>query len=365
MRFAHALVCSTLALPLMVACGEENQPVDAQTILSDTQTRLNGLSGSTSSLIKKSKWTQDLLEANPEDVSQAAQQGEDLVKQLTDQLFKAEYIEDEQSDQITLRIPGTLLCGELAGQTMADPQCLAEVEKYPLRLVLSQPSGQEIVIEVKIGVMPIEVLQLELSPNEVAISGDLARLKALAESITGEAAPGTIEGQWEVRLAVSSDGQQVVLSNSLENFKAEGDVEGQSVLMELKKASISLGLNGEYPEISIETGKGKVEIPAELVFEESQLQGMLKLSTPEIVSTMKQLAGSEAVQIKGSIKGDLELQLADEQLLLVSTNHNNGQELVMNLSMGAEGPQVEYRSSSEDMIRWVDKTKLTQLAELL
>ena len=186
----------------------------------------------------------------------------DLVTQLRENILIPENLEEETETSATYRLGPDVLCDEFddvvtggssgttggtvdtatgaAAQPEYDPDCVAELERYQPRLVLTSPSEGDIDLTLQLGAGRHEPLTLALYHNSLGVRLDLGEALDLARE-TGEADDlqniDALAGVLELRLLENAARDYSLELNVLEAIEVQVSDAGETVSASLGASS--------------------------------------------------------------------------------------------------------------------------------
>ncbi|MCY1083402.1 hypothetical protein [Archangium lansingense] len=281
----------------------------------------------------------------PDEVTSQAQAA--LVeKYLRERIFIEANVEETQGSSTTFRITGEDLCTD--GSKPAAPECVAEVDKYELRIRATNKGDEKLELELLFGPNRAEPLSLSFTDVRVGLTVDLGGVKDTVTHLSpATKLPRVMVGR--VELALTSRGPQDLefQTSILDALSVEWDTVSGTYAFSSAKATPLTELkvwqmNGaNWARVALNLGTTEIRAPYSGT--KPEFAGKPYVGSLSGLSfAMEAQEGSEALTIAHLGLGEAQSYVAvgDHKLVTVDLNALSGRHFDLNVSKGTDGRAV-------------------------
>jgi hypothetical protein len=267
-------------------------------------------------------------------------------KYLRERIFIEANVEETKGSSTTFRITGEDLCSD--GSTVAAPECVAEVDKYELRIRATNKGNEGLDLELLFGPNRSEPLSLSFTDVRVGMTVDLGGVKDTVKYLNPETElPRVMVGR--VELALTSKGpQDVELQTSvLDALSVEWDSAEGAYAFSTAKASPLSELKvwrkdgANWARIALNLGTTEIRTPYSGT--KAELSGKQYVASLSGLSyAMEAQEGSEALTLAHIGLGQAQSYLAvgSHKLATVDLNALSGRHFDLHVAKGTDGVAV-------------------------
>ena len=304
----------------------------------------------------------------PDEVTSQAQAA--LVeKYLRERIFTEANVEETKGSSTTFRITGEDLCTD--GSAPAAPSCVAEVDKYELRIRATNKGNDGLELELLFGPNRAEPLSLSFTDVRVGMIVDLGGVKGTVNHLSPQTElPRVMVGR--VELALSSKGPKDVefQTSVLDALSVEWDTAAGAHAFSTAKVSPLTetkvwqkdGANWARVALNL----GTTEIRAPYSGTKAELSGKQYVASLSGLSySMEAQEGSEALTLAHLGLGEAQSYMAvgDHKLATVDLNALSGRHFDLHVSKGADGLPVLSVLPEFDLSVFTDMEPVYEYAE--
>lgn len=267
-------------------------------------------------------------------------------KYLRERIFIEANVEETKGSSTTFRITGEDLCSD--GSAPAAPACVAEVDKYELRIRATNKGNNGLDLELLFGPNRTEPLSLSFSDVRVGMIVDLGGVKDTVKLLKPETElPRVMVGR--VELALTSKGPRDVAfqTSILDALSVEWDTAAGAYAFSTAKTSSLTELKvwqkdgANWARVALNLGTTEVRVPysgAKAEFSGKQYVGSLS----GLSYAMEAQEGSEALTLAHIGLGEAQsyLALGDHKLVTADLNALSGRHFDLHIAKGTDGLAV-------------------------
>jgi hypothetical protein len=304
----------------------------------------------------------------PDEVTSQAQAA--LVeKYLRERIFIEANVEETKGSSTTFRITGEDLCTD--GSAPAAPECVAEVDKYELRIRATNKGDDGLDLELLFGPNRAEPLSLSFTDVRVGMIVDLGGVKDTVKYLNPETElPRVMVGR--VELALTSKGpQDVELQTSiLDALSVEWDTAAGAYAFSTAKVSplsetrVWQQDGANWARVALNLGTTEIRTPySGTKAEFSGEQYVASLSG--LSYAMEGQEGSEALTLTHLGLGEAQssLVLGNHKLATADLNALSGRHFDLNVAKGTDGLAVLSVRPEFDLSVFTDMEPVYEYAE--
>lgn len=304
----------------------------------------------------------------PDEVTSQAQAA--LVeKYLRERIFIEANVEETQGSSTTFRITGEDLCSD--GSTPAAPACVAEVDKYELRIRATNKGNAGLELELLFGPNRAEPLSFSFTDVRVGMIVDLGGVKGTVSYLSPTTElPRVMVGR--VELALSSKGPKDVAfqTSVLDALSVEWDTASGTYAFSTAKASPLSEMKvwqkdgANWARVALNLGTTEIRTPYSGT--KTELSGkQYVVSLSGMSYEMEAQEGSEALTIAHLGLGQAQSYLAvgDHKLATVDLNPLSGRHFDLFVAKGADGRAVLSVRPEFDLSVFTDMEPVYEYAE--
>ncbi|OJT21874.1 hypothetical protein BO221_24235 [Archangium sp. Cb G35] len=267
-------------------------------------------------------------------------------KYLRERIFIEANVEETKGSSTTFRITGEDLCSD--GSTPAAPACVAEVDKYELRIRATNMGDKGLDLELLFGPNRAEPLSLSFSDVRVGMIVDLGGVKDTVTQLSPETElPRVMVGR--VELALTSTGPRDVefQTSILDALSVEWDGAAGAYAFSSAKASPLTEMKvwqkdgANQARIALNLGTTEIRIPYS--GPETRFSGQqYVVSLSGLSYNVEAHEGREALTLAHVGLGEAQsyLALGDHKLVTVDLNALSGRHFDLHVEKGADGLAV-------------------------
>ncbi|HYO67625.1 MAG TPA: hypothetical protein VEU33_16235, partial [Archangium sp.] len=267
-------------------------------------------------------------------------------KYLRERIFIEANVEETQGSSTTFRITGEDLCSD--GSTPAAPACVAEVDRYELRIRATNKGNNALELELLFGPDRSEPLSLSFTDVRVGMIVDLGGVKGTVNHLSPETKlPRVMVGR--VELALTSKGPQDVefQTSILDALSVEWDTAAGAYAFSSAKASplteMKVWRKDGANRARVALNLGTTEIRTPYSGTKAELAGKQYVASLSGLSyAMEAQEGSEALTVAhlGLGKAQSYLAIGDHKLATVDLNALSGRHFDLHVAKGTDGRAV-------------------------
>ncbi|HEX5748232.1 MAG TPA: hypothetical protein VFZ09_18480 [Archangium sp.] len=290
-------------------------------------------------------------------------------KYLRERIFIEANVEETKGSSTTFRITGEDLCSD--GSTPADPACVAEVDRYELRIRATNKGDKGLDLELLFGPNRAEPLSLSFSDVRVGMIVDLGGVKDTVTLLSPETKlPRVMVGR--VELALTSRGpRDVELQTSiLDVLSLEWDAAAGAYAFSTAKASplfeTKVWQKDGANQARMALNLGTTEIRAPYSGAKAEFAGKpYVFSLSGLSYEMEAQEGSEALTVAHLGLGEAQsyLALGEHTLTTVDLNALSGRHFDLHVEKGADGLAVLSVRPEFDLSVFTDMGPLSAEAD--
>ncbi|WPB75724.1 hypothetical protein KYC5002_42860 [Archangium violaceum] len=290
-------------------------------------------------------------------------------KYLRERIFIEANVEETKGSSTTFRITGEDLCSD--GSTPAAPACVAEVDKYELRIRATNKGDKGLDLELLFGPNRAEPLSLSFSDVRVGMIVDLGGVKDTVTQLSPETKlPRVMVGR--VELALTSTGPRDVefQTSILDALSVEWDAAAGAYAFSSAKASplseMKVWQKDGANRARIALNLGTTEIRVPYSGRESEFSGKpYVVSLSGLSYEMEAQEGVEALTVAHIGLGEAQsyLALGDHKLVTVDLNALSGRHFDLHVAKGADGLALLSVRPEFDLSVFTDMGPLHEEAE--
>lgn len=267
-------------------------------------------------------------------------------KYLRERIFIEANVEETQGSSTTFRITGEDLCSD--GSTLADPACVASVDKYELRIRATNKGNDGLDLELLFGPNRAEPLSLSFTDVRVGMTVDLGGVKDTVKHLSPETElPRVMMGR--VELALTSRGPQDVefQTSILDALSVEWDTASGAYAFSSARVSPLSELKvwqqdgANWARIALNLGTTEIRVPYSGT--KAELSGKQYVASLSGLSyAMEAKEGSEAITLAHLGLGEAQSYVAvgNHKLVTADLNALSGRHFDLHVAKGADGRAV-------------------------
>ncbi|HEX8439527.1 hypothetical protein [Archangium sp.] len=285
-----------------------------------------------------------VLSAPDEATSQA--QAALVEKYLRERIFTEANVEETKGSSTTFRITGEDLCSD--GSSVATPECVADVDKYELRIRATNKGDDGLDLELLLGPNRSEPFSLSFTDVRVGMIVDLGGVKDTVKYLSPETElPRVMVGR--VELALTSTGPRDVefKTSVLDALSVEWDTTGGAYAFSTAKVSplselkVSQKNGASWARVALNLATTEVRVPYS--GPKAELAGKQYVASLSGLSyAMEAQEGDEALTLAHLGLGNAQsyLALGDHKLVTADLNALSGRHFDLHIAKGTDGLAV-------------------------
>ncbi|HZH75860.1 MAG TPA: hypothetical protein VEY88_07505 [Archangium sp.] len=267
-------------------------------------------------------------------------------KYLRERIFIEANVEETKGSSTTFRVTGEDLCSD--GSTLATPECVAQVDKYELRIRATNKGNDGLDLELLFGPNRSEPLSLSFSDVRVGMIVDLGGVKDTVKYVNPETElPRVMVGRVELALTSKGPRDLEFQTSILDALSVEWDMAAGTYAFSTAKASpltetkVWQKDGANWARVALNLGTTEIRIPYS--GKKAAFAGKPYVASLSGLSyAMEGQEGSEALTLSRLGLGQAQsyVALGEHKLATVDLNALSGRQFDLRVEKGADGLAV-------------------------